>query len=270
MSTRDEIQDLAAGYALGVLDEADRRRVEAMLAAGDAELESAVRDFEEAGALLAHSAPAAAPSAALRSRVLAAARAEGGEAAAPARVVELTPDRRAPSPLWTFGWVAAAAALAVVSFMSWRSAQRLEADLVATREQMARLESRLTEERQWAELLTSTSARQVRLAATPAGDPQLSAVALYDPQSQRAVVTFERFAAPSGHDYELWAIRDGKPASLGVIHTGADGRAVVRLEGVGSAEALGAFAVSLEAAGGSPSKDAPSGPVVMVGALAGS
>jgi len=264
---RDDIQELAAGHALGVLDPADRRRAEALIAAGDLEFEAALRDFGDAAALLAHAAPPVTAATGLRMRVLEAVRAEGGSAA-PARVLRLPERRSTWAGMWTAGWVAAAAAFAIATFVTSREARLTRDQLAATRERAAQLQRALADERQWAELLASTGTRQVRLAATPAGGPELAAVAHYHAESQRALIVFEHFAAPAGHDYELWAIRDGKPASLGVIRADDAGRAVMRLEEVGPTATLGAFAVSLEAAGGSPRDDAPGGPVVMVGALA--
>ena len=84
------------------------------------------------------------------------------------------------------------------------------------------------------------------------------------------MIVFSNFTAPAGTDYELWALRDGKPASLGLIRADNSGHAIVRLPDTGDPGALGAFAVSLEKAGGSTTPTAPQGPVVMVGKLAGS
>ena len=93
--------------------------------------------------------------------------------------------------------------------------------------------------------------------------------ATYDPASRSAVVVFDHFHAPSGHDYELWAIRGGHPASLGLIQADPSGHAVMRIENVGDSASLTHFAVSLERQGGSPDKNAPAGPVVMLGKLSG-
>jgi anti-sigma-K factor RskA len=41
----------------------------------------------------------------------------------------------------------------------------------------------------------------------------------------------------------------------------------MRLDGVGSLDTLGAFAVSLEPSGGAPTPTAPTGPVVMLGKI---
>jgi anti-sigma-K factor RskA len=83
------------------------------------------------------------------------------------------------------------------------------------------------------------------------------------------VVVLEHSTPPAGRDYELWMIRDGKPRSLGVVRPDEHGDAVVRLEDVGDAATLAAFALSLEPTGGAPTDDAPTGPVVAVGALGG-
>jgi len=58
---RDEVIELAAGYALGALEMEDRARFEALLAAGDAEARAALRDFESTVAGLAAETAEAAP-----------------------------------------------------------------------------------------------------------------------------------------------------------------------------------------------------------------
>ena len=78
---RDEIIELAAGYALGALEVEDRARFEALLAAGDAEARRALRDFESAVAgLAAETAEVAPPAvkAALMARMAADSRASAG------------------------------------------------------------------------------------------------------------------------------------------------------------------------------------------------
>ena len=263
---REEDLNLAAGYVLGALDEPDRRRVESLLEAGDAGMTRAVREFREAAALMAHAAPAARPDAALRSRVLATARAQSPDRS---RVVEMKPRRRPSEAFWNWGWAAAAAALAVVSAVQWNASHRLQQQLADAQKVLGQARSRLSNEQKWADVLASPVARSVRLDVTPDGDTKLVARVAYDPASQRAVVIFENFLAPTGKDYELWAIRAGKPAALGLIKTDAEGRAILELDRLGDPSQLAALAVSLEPAGGAPTPDAPTGPVVMLGKLSG-
>ena len=263
---REEDLNLAAGYVLDALDEAERRRVESLLEAGDAGMTQAVREFREGAALMAHAAPAARPSPALRARVLDAARAQAPDRA---RVVERKPRRSPIESFWNWGWAAAAAALAVVSVAQWNASHRLQQQLSDARKVLGQARSRLSNEQKWADVLASPAARTVRLGVTPDGDAKLVARVAYDPASQRAVVIFENFSAPSGKDYELWAIRAGKPAALGLIRTDAEGRAILELDKLGDPAQLAALAVSLEPAGGAPTPDAPTGPVVMLGKLSG-
>lgn len=270
---REEHLDLAAGYALGTLAEPERVRLEALLAAGNPELEEAVREMSSAAGLMAHGVAAAKPSPALRSRVLAAARAESG-AGAPAdsasRKILPMPQARRREWSWAsgLGW-AVAAGLLMVSWLSYESASRLKGELGRVQLDLTQLRQNLESERRWSAIAALPTARAVKLDATPSADTKLAGRVAYDPVSRKAVLLFDHFTAPSGKDYELWAIRDGKPAALGLVHPDAEGHAVIELADAGEPQGLGAFAISLEPAGGSPHQDAPSGPVVMVAKLAG-
>lgn len=273
---REEDLDLAAGFALGALDDAEQRRAQARLANGDVEFERLVREFGETSTLLAYALPAAKPSGAMRSRVLDAARGVAPAMPAPApqppqqgRVLAMPPRRERATFAWGWAAAAVAAALAIVSVVNWQASQRVAGELRAARAELGQMQSRLDEQKRFAAVFSAPGARFVQLGATKDGDTKLIAKVTYDPLSQSAVMVVENFVAPSGKDYELWAIRGGKPASLGLIRAGADGRAMMRLENVGDPKELAAFAVSLEPSGGAPTPDAPSGPVVMVGKVSG-
>ena len=283
---RPEHIDLCAAWALGALDPADRQRLEEHLARGCAECDAALEEFSAATVLVAASAGRAVPTPALRQRVLAAAQAAGGAgapvaavpagrepmagkrtpaAAAAGRIVELR-----PRPAWTT-WVpiAVAAALAVTSGVLWVRTQVLSRNLGASMRQLAQLEQRIGEEEKWSAVLRAVGARVSLLEPTTEGDSRLRARATYDPATQRAVVVFENLYQPSDRDYQLWVIRAGATANLGLVRPDPDGRATLRLEHVGDSFALSAFAVSLEPKGGSPNPAAPTGPVVMLGKLSG-
>lgn len=271
---REEHFDLCAGYALGSLSESDRLELERHLQGGCSACEAALADFSAATTLLATSAGTQPPPTALRARVLEtvgqemakAAPAPGPSTATAGRIVRL-PAHRLGWATWSLA--AAAAALVVVSAVSWNEVQRLSASLEAERRQLAELEQKLALERHWASVLNAPEARVAELRLTPAGVQALKARATYDPRTRSAVIVFENFAAPAGKDYQLWALRGAGVASLGLIKADERGYAVLRLENVGDADTLGGFAVSLEAAGGSPNPAAPTGPVVMAGKFGG-
>lgn len=264
---REEHLDLCAGLALGSLSDPDRTVIEGHLAEGCSECVEALATFSQATVLLAASSPAARVSPALRARVMTAVREAGTPERAPAdrsRVIEM---QRRRAPAWgTWAW---AAALAIVTGISWTTSSRLSHELEANRHELAQLQQRLHEEQRWAEVMSAPEARVAELQLTPDGLAALKARATYDPRTRSAVVVFENFRAPEGKDYELWALRGAGVASLGLIKADESGRAVMRLENVGDPDTLGGFAVSLEPAGGSPTPDKPTGPVVMVGKVAG-
>ncbi|HTM57759.1 MAG TPA: anti-sigma factor [Candidatus Udaeobacter sp.] len=263
---RDEYLDLCAGYALGALDDADRRRLEAHLAEGCAECEAALADFSDSVVQLARSAPDAQPTPALRARVLSAVKAEGagrGDTGADrARVLELKP-RRTAWVAWT--WAAAAVFLAIATAMLWNQADSLRSELAAVSRSLSDARRKLEADRSLIAVLSAPGARVAEMQITPAGVKELRARATYDPKTRSAVIVFENFTAPSGRDYQLWALRGAGVASLGVIKPDSTGRAIVEVADAGDPGLLAGFAVSLEPAGGSPYNDKPTGPVVMAG-----
>jgi anti-sigma-K factor RskA len=268
---RDEHLELAAGWLVGALSDADAREFETHLGSG---CEICRREIERlAGAVvgLAASAPPARPSAAVRGRVLAIARDEaagrasaGPPAAAPARVLRMPPRRAA----FTWAW-AAAAAFAIASLGGWWTSARLQREAVSLRERLATTEKQLAEERDLLAVIRSPDARQVELATTPDAAAALKARATFDPRTRTAVFVFQGLTPTPDHDFQLWALRGAQVASLGVIHTDESGAAIVKVEVAGDPASLDAFALSFEKKGGSSSDTAPQGPVVMVGKLGG-
>jgi anti-sigma-K factor RskA len=70
---------------------------------------------------------------------------------------------------------------------------------------------------------------------------------------------------PAGRAMELWGIpANGHPVSLGMLPDSANGKVTA---GQQKPERYAALAVSIEAPGGSPDHNAPTGPVVFSGKL---
>jgi hypothetical protein len=69
-------------------------------------------------------------------------------------------------------------------------------------------------------------------------------------------------AAPSGKQYQLWAIVDGKPVDGGMLNTGTKGKyRIQKMKSFGRAEA---FAITLETTGGNPT---PKGEMYVMGKI---
>jgi len=194
------VHELTAAYALDALDEDERRAFEEHLP-GCARCREEVADLSQTAALLAHGAPAAVPPPALRDRILAEARRDGG---ATATVIPFP--RRSRVVLGVAGAVTAAAAAIAIAF-GVHSAS-LSEDLDETQRAVA--------------VLGDPNARAIPLRGA---DGRL----VVDSEGSAALVVQGLRAAPKGKTYELWVIRDGAPRRAGVFE-GDDERDVVLLD----------------------------------------
>jgi anti-sigma-K factor RskA len=260
---RDEIIELAAGYALGALEVEDRARFEALLAAGNAEARAALRDFESTVADLAAETAQAAPpevKAALMARIDAEGRSRG------ALTEVLSAARPAPNrpSLWTIVTVSAMAAgiaaLAVglaVSTVYDRRIRQLAQEQSLLKRDLARQETLVT-------ILKDPATRVVALSGLPPA-PAAQARILWHATAGGLLVAQGLPPAPEGKAYELWAIAGkGAPVPAGVFVVDAKGVGSLRVAPLQAGEALDTFAVTLEPAGGVP---APTGRMYLAGKL---
>lgn len=268
--THAEFLDLCAAHALDSLHESERGKLERHLAEC-VQCTHALTDFREDALALAI-AVATPPPPSAKVRILNAIR----EPIVPIREKTSAPDPLAHKPaerarprfawIGALGW-AAAAVLAIAYFKEVQGSRQLAAQLEILRAQNQEAESALASEKLWTDSMSSPQARLAQLTPTQENLATHEGWALFDPQTRRAILVFENLAPASEKDYELWAIREAGPESLGVLHVEPNGRAFIRLQEIPDAERVKAFAVSLEGKGGSPNKNAPSGPVVMAGTL---
>jgi anti-sigma factor RsiW len=217
------IHELTAAYALDALDADERDEYEAHLPGCETcQEELAVLAGTTEALAIAASGPA--PSAALRERILADARAE------PQAVVPIERARsRRTAPLLA----AAAAVAAVVAIGIGIWASQLSGDLDEARAALER-------ERAAAAVLADPDARSVALQA---GDGRL----VVGSDGRAVLVLDELDPAPSGRTYEMWIVSGETPARAGLF-PGRDGTDVVALDGVVSAGDV--VAVTVEPKGG--------------------
>jgi anti-sigma-K factor RskA len=242
VSEHDELVDSAALYALGALDPAERRTFEAHLqsctvCAGEVRALRAVADR------LAYSVTPVDPPAGLRGRLLR----------------SLT-HRPTATRGGSWGWLAAAAMLAVSIGLGWYA--------VALRERIRSLEQQV------ADALRSSEASRVRLAVLTAPDladvtlkgqapaPQASGRALWSRSRGLVFAASALPAPPAGRTYQLWYLTSGPPISAGIFEPEADGRAIAFFATPQLPMAPSGFAVSLEPDGGVP---APTGAIYLAG-----
>lgn len=207
-----DLHDLTAAYALDALDEGDRDAYENHLA-HCADCREELAGLQGAVTALAYAAEGPAPSAALRERVLTAARAERSN------VVPLRPRWAVPSAV-----AAAVAACAAIGFGLWSvSLQHHLTRERATRDALA--------------LVAQPNARRLKLAGA-------NGVVGVTPDG-RAALAFASLEKPAdGKTYEAWVVVDGTSRPAGTFR----GRTLVLTRTVPAGAAI---AITLEPAGGS-------------------
>jgi len=244
----------AAPFALGVLDEDERRAFEGHLAAC-VTCQAEVSAYRDVVAQLAVAAPDHEPPPTLRQRVLADAR-----SVRPIRTGRSEAPLTKP-PRGALAWLAAAsfgaALIASSAYLSERSAR------IGLARSIAELRDTVSvRDAERAGMLSAVAQRDSVLAAVLAPDVQTTrltaagrppSVRLYwNRQAGRMVLAaFDLEPARTGRTYQLWGIADGSPVSLGTFNTADDGR-VVAAWAIDASLALQMAAVTEEPAGGSP------------------
>jgi anti-sigma factor RsiW len=181
----EDLHDLTAAYALDALDERDRAAYEEHLARC-ADCREELAGLQGAVTALAYAAEGPAPPAALRGRVLDAARAERPN------VVPLRPRWAVPAAV-----AAAVAACAALGLGLWSAS--LRGDLAqerATRDALA--------------LVAQPEARRVKLTGA-------NGVVGVTPDGRAALAFASLERPPGGKAYEAWVIEDGTAKPAGVF-----------------------------------------------------
>ena len=300
----DRFTEFAADYALGLLEGEELEDFERHLAAGCAACERELAAMDAVGDALAYSlAPVPAP-APLRDRVLAAVEADLAAEATAAELPSLTPapmpsmsdgvtpglplyrnqptvaptyepapaawppqreivTERKPS-LW--GRLAPALAFAgilasaLAGFMAYRS----NTQLTLLKADLERLQAENQALSRVMEVVESDRLRLIALGGTEHA-PASSGRVLWSPDAKKAVLYASGLPRPpAGRDYQLWVIEGQTPRSEGVFPVDAQGRATHVLPEVPAPGGVGAFAVTLEPAGGVAQ---PTGNMVLLGAV---
>jgi anti-sigma-K factor RskA len=239
-----ELQALAAAYALGALEPAESRAFEALLATSE-EARRELAAFREVGALLALGAPGAPPAADLKGRIMAAATGDKG-AVLPRRRPGLLP------------WLAAAALLLVAAGLGL--AQRgLRRDLAGQRARLAELQDSLAAgrdrlARREAELNAILDPNVTLIRMGSPGTPQPVVQLFWNRRTNRIMIhAFQLPPAASRRAYQLWFVpRRGPPIPSVTFNTEPGGHALVAAVLVPAGVELAAAALTDEPDGGSP------------------
>jgi anti-sigma-K factor RskA len=264
-------EELAALYAFDLLEGAERSAFEAELA-GNPELASYTRALRDSTVHLALAAPQVTPPPALKARILAAV-----EAPAPGSdVVPFSPFRLMPWGL------AAALAVTTAWLLSHNLALQTENQALQTERQLAEVaykaaQNQLNERSLLAEKMISHLGTQLRrsedlarlkvsaLASLAGNTKEAQAIAVWDPEQQSGLLTFDKMPVISeAQDYQIWVVDPAypNPVNGGVFRVDENGRATLAFKPDQPVHAAAAFAISLEKKGGVPKAE---GPIVLLG-----
>jgi len=235
--SRDELLELAAAYALGATTPDETAAIEAALATTP-ELVAEIASFREVVAAMSH-AGSVAPSTETRVRLLERVR---GDAFSPKAGV--SPARK---PRWTTRGRITAAAAGIIIIASLATESFLLARTESERRVLARHDATLMT------LLHAENQLRVihlKTADTVTG-PGIQV--FWNERDHAGVVhAFRLPRVPSNRAYQLWAIIDGRPASVRVFNSDPDGHALV--EGLtlpASSRGVTEMALTIEPSGGS-------------------
>jgi anti-sigma-K factor RskA len=250
----DSVRDLAAAYALGALSPEESREFEAYLASSP-EAQREVAEYRDVAALLALAGPEAAPSDALRERVLS--------------KVGAHKTRSLPRRTSRTVWAALAASLI--------AAVGLGSALWSTRRELAQVQGRLdsaaTRLDSASVLLAKRNETLKRILGpgvqmfqlTASGDPDPGIQLFWDRNRNSAILNAYRLRQlDPGKAYQLWFIKDGKPVPSVTFKPESTGEAMVQPIEVPAEGDISAAAVTIEPEAGSQQ---PTMPIVMVGSL---
>jgi anti-sigma-K factor RskA len=257
----EQLAALYDEYALGVLEGEERAEIEAHLARACPTCTPGVADSRWVVSQMALAAPDGQPPAALRGKIVDAAK----KSADPARAVSPFEKPKSTTPRTAFpAWAwAAAAALALITGYSIRqmndqSAQlaklRREMNLVAAQNQT--LQNQLEMNRMVAMVMTSPDSVQLKLMPKDTRMPMVHAY--LHPHMGVAITADQLPAMPSERTLQLWIVpKSGKPVSIAIFHPDAAGEVAMVAPVTVPKNEIAALAVTDEPAGGSPQPTTP-------------
>ncbi len=251
-------------FALDVL-ESDRRRQIQEILARDASLRAELLHIQQSLEDYARAHASAAP-AQLRTRILSAAinaehtqdaqlrkssdRSSGAEKSE--IIPSTTPMVRRVYAIAAMAAFVCSTALAVYFYRAYTvlssSFEEAQSELASLRSQSKVFAAKLEVQDTRISLLQNRETLSIQLAAQTGAPPHASSVVLWNRQTHEVYLDASALAsADPNHDYQLWALVQGKPVDLGVFLSG-DGSTLTKMKSI---ELPDAFAVTLEPKGGS-------------------
>ncbi len=248
-------------YALGALDDAERKAFESHLASC-ADCAEKLATARGRMAILAFAAPPTEPSPGVKEslmrQVIASAQGPGGSLAR----VQPEPSDGGVFARWWAVLLPAATAFALATVLLWLHNEQLNRQLADLRVTIQQQQKQLDEAHKMAELMSSKDTVMVSLA--PQKGETGSARVLYNSRNGMMMYDGVTPPAPMDKSYQVWLVpMKGAPIAAGWF-TGRPDKPAHMMMKLPEGIVAKAFAVTLEPAGGMPQ---PTGPMVLVGPI---
>lgn len=234
-------KDLYELYALGLLDEEERARIEEELRSGSEESTRRLREALRNNAMLMAQVPLHDPPKGLRQRVVA--------------IAGDKPGAIKETRLWQWAWALAMAAMVIGVYISRDQISQKDSEIAQVRRQLqgtlsesARTNAELARVRN---VLSFLNAPETKLVTFGPPDPKPPrGRVLLNPSRGVLLIASNLPPAPAGRIYEMWLIpKGGKPVPAGLFQSDDSGSAVHLREG--SVDTGVTVAVTLEPESGS-------------------
>lgn len=257
----EQLAALYDEYALGVLEGEERAELEAHLARPGDPCVSGVARARGVVAQLSLAAADAQPPAALRGKIMDAAKKSADPARAVAPLQKPKPSMtRAPFPAWAW---AAAAALALITGYTIRQMNNQSTQLAELRKEMKlatvqnqMLQNQLEMNRMVAMVMTSPDSVPLKLMPKDTRMPMVHAY--LHPHMGVAITADQMPSMPNERTLQLWIVpKSGKPISVAIFHPDAAGEIAIVAPVNLPKDEIAALAVTDEPAGGSPQPTTP-------------
>nr|WP_255487977.1 anti-sigma factor [Pontibacter sp. KCTC 32443] len=139
-------------------------------------------------------------------------------------------------------------------YNKWQEAEQRLAGVIASEQQLARnfrqTSQQFKQQEETLAILRNPAYKQVLLKGV-AAHPEAEMKVYWNAAQQKVYVDAVSLPAPpTGKQYQLWALKDGKPIDAGMIEVSDDKAGMQQMKNIGAAQA---FAVTLEPTGGSAS-----------------
>lgn len=247
-------------YMLGLTTPEETQEVEKM-AASHPEVKEAIVSYQTTLESL-HDLQKVTPPAGTKESILNAIRKEKNNKDEEPSIKELYSKNNAISLLSRWKWIAAASIILFLLSLAfngiyvykYQKTKDRYTNLLASQDQMIAknnlMQVRMDNVEQDLGLLMNPAVKPIVMKGV-ASHPDMVATVYWDSQNRRAYLgNINLPKPPSGKEYQLWAIIDGKPVDMG-MYPGANGKKLTPMKQAGSGS-IQAFAVTLEKEGGSP------------------